>query len=353
MLLQFVSFKLAQLGALLALPQFDVSSQLLLPQNNFWDRLKLRLLTWDTVYYVSLAESGGPRYEHEWAFSAKWAELVRAISGSNDLGKLSLTSSLIAIISHFTGCIFIYMIARVLGKPRPFARRVGGLYVLCPAGIFLTAGYPESTFAMISFVGILLYLEGHFVMAGCAFGLASLLRSNGLLWGILFLYALFSEKRPAKTTLRIIIGGSIIGCSFLYPQYLAYKQFCPGRPWCDQALPLIYGFVQKEYWNNGFMRYWTPNNIANFLFAFPTLTLLARSITAIPMPFKLVQGVLLVGAIFFWHVQIVTRIASCLPGPYLYLAEISGTKEYKIWVSYFIIWGIVQAALFGGFLPPA
>lgn len=353
MFLQFIGFKLSQFLALLAVPQFDVSSQLLLSPVTTLDTIKQRLITWDTVYYLSTAQSGSPRYEHEWAFSPAWSQFIHTVSPSDDLGTLALCGSIVAIISHFLACFAIYMIARVLGLPRQIARSTAGLYVFCPAAMFLTAGYPESTFALVSFIGILLYLEEHFVLAGLAFGISCLLRSNGLLWGLLFIWALYEKRASFKAAVRAVLGGSLVGLCFLYPQYVAYTELCPGRPWCENRIPLIYTFVQQEYWDNGFLRYWTPNNIPNFLFASPTLLLLVRSLPAAPKPLRLVQAVLILGALLFWHVQIVTRVASCLPTPYLYLAQRAGSREYKLWVCYFIIWGLTQAALFGGFLPPA
>lgn len=353
MFLQFIGFKLSQFLALLAVPQFDVSSQLLFNPATTFDTIKQRLITWDTVYYLSTAKAGGPKYEHEWAFSPLWSQFIHRICGSDDIGTLALCGSIISICSHFLACFAIYMIARVLGDSRKIARSTAGLYVFCPAAMFLTAGYPESTFALVSFIGMLLFLEEHFVLAGLTFGISCLLRSNGLLWGLLFVWSVFEKRNSFKALFRVVLGGALNGLIFLYPQYVAYTEICPGRPWCDSKIPLIYTFVQREYWDNGFLRYWTPNNIPNFLFASPTLLLLIRSLPAAPKPLKLVQIVLFIGALFFWHVQIVTRVASCLPTPYLYLARRAGTREYKLWVSYFIIWGLTQAALFGGFLPPA
>ncbi|MBM6387322.1 MAG: hypothetical protein JSY10_25545 [Paenibacillus sp.] len=32
-------------------------------------------------------------------------------------------------------------------------------------------------------------------------------------------------------------------------QYYAYNLFCLlDRPWCTEKIPLVYSFVQKEYW---------------------------------------------------------------------------------------------------------
>lgn len=35
----------------------------------------------------------------------------------------------------------------------------------------------------------------------------------------------------------------------------------PGRPWCGGVVPSLYGFVQREYWNQGFLHYWEPKQV--------------------------------------------------------------------------------------------
>ncbi|EFJ47490.1 hypothetical protein VOLCADRAFT_91860 [Volvox carteri f. nagariensis] len=48
------------------------------------------------------------------------------------------------------------------------------------------------------------------------------------------------------------------------------------RPWCSAQVPYVYGFVQSEYWNVGFLRYWTwqqPPQLPNFLLAAPVVLL--------------------------------------------------------------------------------
>jgi len=69
-------------------------------------------------------------------------------------------------------------------------------------------------------------------------------------------------------------------------------------------------------------------------------------------------------AITNFHVQIITRIASGYPVPYLWLAAIilqwqspeTSGKSYmigQISVRWMVIYALVQAVLFGNFLPPA
>ncbi|CAI5461302.1 unnamed protein product [Closterium sp. Yama58-4] len=65
-------------------------------------------------------------------------------------------------------------------------------------------------------------------------------------------------------------------------QFFAFTQFC--RPaasttprdvpsWCMDSIPYIYGYVQRKYWDVGFLRYFQLKQLPNFLLASPTLLL--------------------------------------------------------------------------------
>ncbi|PNG99104.1 GPI mannosyltransferase 2, partial [Tetrabaena socialis] len=51
------------------------------------------------------------------------------------------------------------------------------------------------------------------------------------------------------------------------------------RPWCSSRVPYVYGFVQAQYWGVGLFRYWTLQQLPNFLLAAPVLLLSAVGLT--------------------------------------------------------------------------
>ena len=99
--------------------------------------------------------------------------------------------------------------------------------------------------------------------SGFFFAVATTVRSNGLLSGLIFLYdvarylpQLLSMRLSVHDVCRIIVtcvSGVLIAISFIGPQYLAYKDFCivsnsMVRPWCEKKIPSIYSWVQSYYW---------------------------------------------------------------------------------------------------------
>lgn len=357
-------FKAALLASLfVVLPIWDTSSQLLVGNG-----VASRLLAWDNLYFTTLAQHGGPVFENEFAFSNAWASVVRACSPSLSLSSLTVTASLLSLLASLSSCAVLFLLtdSRQLAGIDPKAATI--LYGLCPAGIFLVCGYAESAFAFLSFLGLLLYVKYQsYVWSGALFALALQLRSNGLIWGILYVVTLLGEVLRKQwrlhRMLRVVAGGSLVFAGFIGPQIYTYYIYCPQLAWCSLKVPSIYMYVQSHYWNNGFLGYWTLSNAPNFVLAAPTLVLLIKSSKFLYRRHLLglaaAQMITVFGALFFWHVQIITRVASCFPGPYWYIASLLSSTDAserfkaKLWIWYFVVWGLVQAALFGAFLPPA
>lgn len=152
------------------------------------------------------------------------------------------------------------------------------LYALSPAGVFLSAPYTESLFALCNLLGIYLYMLGLvgsktsedtfrsilFLPAGVAFAVATVIRSNGILSGALFgldaihtLYDVLKHGANLRLVVKLfalISGGAILATGMIIPQYIAYREFCSSiiaqerRSWCQQTIPSIFTFTQSHYW---------------------------------------------------------------------------------------------------------
>ena len=158
-----------------------------------------------------------------------------------------------------------------------FAFLAAFLHVVSPAGIFLTAPYAESPFALLNFLGCYFYLKVYDdratgntlgrdlsrLASGLFFGIAATFRGNGLLSGCVFAYdalVIAWEMLSSRKILNhlpdfsfTVAAGSMVALGSLIPQLLAFNQYClevseESRPWCRYWIPGIYAWVQSHYW---------------------------------------------------------------------------------------------------------
>ena len=180
---------------------------------------------------------------------------------------------------------------------------------------------------------------------------------------------------------------------FLHHHYSAYNAFCLRDTssvipsWCSNWLPSIYAHVQSHYWNVGFLRYWTLQQLPNFIISLPPLvmlfsfstfhlrltyaqtklnqseaqpkhrdfhtTFLFPSIT----PHAIHAFILSSTVLFASHTQIILRLAPSMPILYWGVAWLlvnRGTENWgRVWVGWSVIWGAISLVLWTTFLPPA
>ncbi|KAG0002533.1 hypothetical protein BGZ79_002811 [Entomortierella chlamydospora] len=368
-------------------------------------------LRWDSFYFVHIAEKGYV-FEQEHAFFPLVPALMTLISNTilAPLGAfltyrqlLVLAGVLVANVSFIVASVQLYKLTNALFGREKFAFLSAMLYVLTPSGIFMSAIYTESTFAALSFTGMMLVARKHYLLAAITWSVSCTARSNGILYVGFFVYDLVIQmdfkasiwskvKDLVKTCCLCLITWS----GFLLVQMYGYNLYCSGemsnlepRPWCNSTVPMIYTFVQDFYWNVGFLRYYEIKQIPNFLMAAPMITLcasgivyytlydlpraisLGRSATPVPsngstppfmstktFPYIVLWTALLFSAVTTMHIQIITRAFSCLPPVYWFAAhqfegKVLGAGWTKSVSTFFVMYGLVGIVLFANFFPPA
>ncbi len=170
--------------------------------------------------------------------------------------------------------------------------------------------------------------------------------------------------------------------------------------WCLKPVPFSYEYVQKTYWNVGFINYWTWKQIPNFLLALPIFILIGRFvhnwfrmikndlwkekfdyvfskknfsnknlwfIHQDILPHIIYTIFLSLFALFFMHIQVTTRFLFS-SGPFLYWISADQIKQYDIQNGnlrkifylfkketflfyYYFIYIIIGICLFSNFLP--
>lgn len=199
------------------------------------------------------------------------------------LWQITLAGIIVCHISSYISTLLIWAVShRVVAAQDKSTAAISFLaavlYIVSPAGIFLSAPYTESPFAVLNMSAYLAFFEGRAcfsrdrsiagafftVSAGVFAALGTIMRSNGILSGGLFAWdAALSAAMLLKShyTLPDLIrlgslglAGVITGLGALLPQYLAYVEYCtPGegievRSWCKDTIPSIFTFVQSHYW---------------------------------------------------------------------------------------------------------
>ena len=195
------------------------------------------------------------------------------------------------------------------------SKMVACAFCLNPAGVFFTAAYSESIFAMLTFLGLAIAVRGRYykylrcvkryqsilammwysIPTNSLWALASYTRSNGVLctsaWWILVGIGTFccgiadsnrNSSRVYNCTITILyhlIMGFILFGPVLYHDKRGYEIHCmqqsssaPVPEWCDNADRFsLYAYVQRKHWNVGLFRYYELKQIPNFILAAPIL----------------------------------------------------------------------------------
>ncbi|XP_061453375.1 GPI mannosyltransferase 2 isoform X2 [Rhineura floridana] len=196
------------------------------------------------------------------------------------------------------------------------------LFCLTPANVFMAAAYSESMFALLVFSAMWRLEKGQQWTSSLLFLLAASVRSNGLINAGFLLYSQTKHfafqlqagvgtgvkplqifGRFLKLAVSLVVLSASVFLPFALFQFYAYLRFCnpnfspeyavPGPllqlavdkeyrvaasndgepPWCAWNLPILYTYIQDAYWNVGFLRYFEPKQIPNFLLAAPTIVL--------------------------------------------------------------------------------
>ena len=337
--LYFIAWKVLLLCIALASPSpgYDTSTGLalgddLIDHKSPYQGLKIieKLTRWDAIWFTQIAHDGYT-YEQQWMAGWGFAKLLGLFSGlETSLPSTALAAVVgitIAHISHLLSTLVLYELSLLslqsLTRPErsSLALLAASLHIISPAGLFLSAPYAESLFSLMTFSGFYLYgrsflrhagepvlAENLFLLSsGLCLGVATTIRGNGLLSGLVFVYEAmiyvctvflwrdFRDNVSLRRHCVLLLTGTIMGCIAIFPHYLAYLEYCTPsakRPWCSQRLPSIYAWVQSKYWyvspitwiakltlnrNIGFLQYWTFANLPLFILAMPMLYIMCVS----------------------------------------------------------------------------
>ncbi|KAJ7078921.1 glycosyltransferase family 76 protein [Mycena belliarum] len=362
----------AVVGALLVgcalLPPFDAAARHV-------------LMRWDVVHFLHVARRGYV-FEHDWA----WLPALPALLALSPVAPTLLS---LAVACDATDTMYRLSLHHLASPALARLAAVLSLLPSSPATLFW-APYTEPFFTYLSYKGMLYCATAHYLPAALAFTLAAAFRSNGFLLSGFIVWSMLVQPFlqhahpridawPApRTVLACVVLSAMPLTPFVAHNYAAYRAFCntvyTPAPWCVRPLPLVYSYVQGRYWDVGLFRYWSLQQLPNFLIAAPPLlaitafsvhhlrhclkfpappprTFLAPSIAPHAIHALLMSGILL----FASHTQVILRQAAAMPITYWAAAWLllEHPKWGRAWVAWSILWGALSVLLWGVFLPPA
>ena len=285
---------------------------------------------WDAAYFLQIARDGY-QSESSFAFFPLYPLCIRLL-GKYIFCWTSLSIDKCNIIAgvFISNCCFVVSVLVLWHllkqlKVSNVIRCQSLLLFFCnPASVFFSSIYSESLYSFLAFSGMLFWERKLKGIATILFILSSSTRSNGVMNVIfILLHDIIFHCRAEQiirqtnrgiysTLLNYFIKGAGMGfycCLCTFP-FVAYDKFvrmflcCPNGEFSlssldfavlklsevvfsppmdiqdgmlydceDQSLLNVYSSIQRNYWNVGFLRFYTVKQIPNFLLATPALSL--------------------------------------------------------------------------------
>ncbi|KAJ1891893.1 ER membrane glycoprotein subunit of the GPI transamidase complex-like protein [Kickxella alabastrina] len=293
----------ASLGVFLAAAPSGNSGHLSLLCSRLARGLAQVVVRWDAFYFVHIADSGYV-YEQEHAFFPLLPLLMRLLARTVLAPLAALAGRQLALVvagvaisnvSFVLAAGTIYRLGCATLRSERLAYIAALLYTVAPSNMFMTAVYTESLFAWLVFSALLLISRRKYLLASLCLAASSLCRSNGVMYSGFIVWDLIvrSDARDGSTSssgrrallwqaLKATVLVAISALGFIAFQAFGKRELCQqpihppaasARPYCESSLSTVYGFVQAEYWDIGFLRYYTLQQLPNFLLAAPMVVL--------------------------------------------------------------------------------
>jgi len=298
------------------------------------------LIRWDGQHFLHVANHGYT-FETNLAFFPLYPLLVRTFANLlfwmqeeyaiiTFFSAIKISAILLNLGFFLLACDAIYDLSRKVLKDEYLAYKAGLLFTINPASIFFSAAYSESLNAFLTFYCLNKITRGLSAKTCILSCLAGATRSNSILNAgfvcynsvktvatetILYIRLKKNAKEKAEisTTLANILGDAIIPglfniissvIPFFFFQWFCFTNFCRitkhtpvvpdflveyGRanllkvlgddpsPWCSDEPPVAYFYIQKNYWDNGFLAYWELKQLPNFGLALPVIAIVLIS----------------------------------------------------------------------------
>jgi hypothetical protein len=187
------------------------------------DALLSPLARWDSVWYLSIADSGYPDgADARTAFFPLYPLAVRALS-LDASPAAGLLAAYVISLGALLGAMYLLWRLVALELGRPLARPTLLLVAVFPGALFFGAPYSESLFLLLSVGAFYAARTGRWAWAGALAGAASGTRSAGilLLLPLAILWFQQPRRRPAEVAWLALAPAGLVG-------YAVYLELATG-----------------------------------------------------------------------------------------------------------------------------
>jgi len=326
----------------------------------------------DSAHFLHNAQNGYPNTQQT-AFFPLWPFLINVVGGS------PLAGLILANIFFILAAREMYLLTLGVFGNKDTAFKAAIVFIINPASVFFSIPYTEALFAFLVFSGLRRIESDRLAQAALFLTAATTVRANGII-NIFFYPAYFirtslhNRKKPNLWKLMIVSAYmSMIVLPFVFFQIWIYKRFCPEEPWCQNTIPIAYTYIQKKYWNNGFLQYWQFKKIPNFLLGSPVYIIagnlliqyckrLCTNINGFKVFLLRIRSFLMepqiaynvhfivsgIQILFFNNAEIVTRYVAASSPAFIWILS---QQDDKIWGFYCILYVILGTIMHANFLP--
>lgn len=263
-LYRFILFCIAFVSRLLFSP-YDTSSIMLFDDNrsSIWRLFLECFISWDGLHFASIAIHGY-RFEYQHAFFPLYPLLIRLVANSLlyplqlllGYEQVIIVSGItISTLSFFASSILLYYITEsIMNDCDDYDNSIALIsslfFVISPIGLVGSALYTESLFTLLFLSGLMLFEKKMFKSSSTMWFLASMTRSNGILFAGFHIYR-YLNAFHCVSIIEAIVHICYIALGYILQSVYAYHLYCdkwPSPSWCTNTIPDIYSHVQSTYW---------------------------------------------------------------------------------------------------------
>lgn len=304
------------------------------------------LCCWDAMHFMNIVKKGY-FYEHCMAFLPLHMGIIKNISEifsftykNIQFDNTFLITVILNNIYFVISAMLMYRVVFKLTSNHIYAYKCSKYFMINIPSIVYSSMYTESLFTMI-FLMEFLQTEGHSTILN---GINGLVRSNSVVCALVK----FSQDK-SNAFLRLFKLGVMLSLFGLF-QCFCLLLYCKNN--CRFSIIIPYNFIQKNYWNQGILKFLCTQQIPNILIGLPFVIMFGAVLIQTKAKNTYLFNILLIKyllLVFTMHWNMGSRFLSFHPYFYMWLVD----KNNKNLTHFVLVLRTLYIILYSAYYPPA